>query len=138
MNRDELIMLQTHPLNQRVFIVGNSSLFEEGITSLLTLEIGLQVSSIKYTNDHALLDHIAQHRPQVIILNESSLVDPMYILELIFSSISLAGLCIIIMRLTDNMVDVYNMSQKTNARKLCKREQVILSKGDDLVAVVRG
>ena len=131
-------MLQTHPLNQRVFIVGNNSLFEEGVSHLLTLEIGLQVLSIKYTDDLALMEHIAQHRPQVIILNESSLVDPLCLLDRLCNIPWLVGVCIIIMRLADNIIDVYDMSPNLNVRKPIERQQFTLSKRDDLVAVVRG
>jgi hypothetical protein len=131
-------MLQTHPLKQRVFIVGDNSLFEEGVSHLLALEIGLQVSSIKYTDDLVLMENIAKHRPQVIILNESSLVDPLHLLEQLSEIPWLVGVCIIIMRLADSIVDVYDMSQRLTARKSVERQQYILSKRDDLVAVVRG
>jgi hypothetical protein len=138
MNRDEFIMLQTHPLNQRVFVVGNNSLFEEGVSHLLTLEIGLQVSSIKYTDDLTLMAHIATHRPQVIILNESSLADPLCLLDRLCDVPWLMGVCIIIMRLADNIIDVYDVSPNLDVRRLVERQQFTLSKRDDLVAVVRG
>lgn len=121
-------MLHSNSQTQRVFIVGDNSLFEEGITKLLACGSDLSVSGAKYTNDSALLDAIAQHRPDVIVVNESMPFDSSHILELLFMApLQQFAPTIIVMRLDNTMIDVYEMPKRFN-----------VTKRDELVAVVRG
>lgn len=122
---------------QRVLIFGES-IFEEGIANLLTDGADLLVSSAKYTDDLAFLDEIAQKRPDVILLNESMPQNTVRILKLLFSIPSLAGLRVIIVRLSDNLVDVYEMRQQAGAKNEYERQQINVTKRDELVAAVRG
>jgi hypothetical protein len=46
-------MLQSNFVQQRVFIVGDGSLFDEGITHLLTHETNFLVSHATYSDDLA-------------------------------------------------------------------------------------
>lgn len=131
-------MLPSNLSAQRVFIVGDNSLFEEGITHLLTFETDLQVSCVKYTDDLAFLADISQNRPDVILLNECVSLSPARILKLIHSIPLQAGLRIIIIRLSNTIIDVYDMPEQVVARKACERQQFTLTKRDDLVAAVRG
>ncbi len=122
---------------QRILIIG-ASIFEEGIASLLTIGTELQVSCAKYTDELAFLDDIAQNQPDVILLSESTLLDSARILNLLLSIPSLVGLRVIIIRLSDNMIDVYEMPKQVVARNEYERQQFIVTKLDELVAVVRG
>ena len=130
-------MLQTQSIPQHVFIVGDNTLFEECIKHLLAHETNLQVSSIKYTNELALLERIALYRPQIIILNESSLMAPISFIELLFAVYMVTGVRLIIMRDTDSLMDVYDISDKMNIRKPYKPQQYKLSEQNDLLAVIR-
>lgn len=112
---------------RRVFIVGNDSLFEEGITNLLSFGTDLAVSGTKYTDDPALLAAVIQHRPDVIVVNESMPFDAAHILDLIFSTPTLTALYVVIVRLGSNMVDVHEMPKRLS-----------VTKRDDLISVVRG
>ncbi|NOT04432.1 MAG: hypothetical protein HOP27_07510 [Anaerolineales bacterium] len=120
-------MLNSNLSTKRVFIVGDGSLFEEGITHLLTLGTDILVSGAKYTNDLALLDAVSQSQPDVILLNESTYINPTHILDLLFATPSLTALCIIIVRLGNSMIDVYEMPKR-----------FAITKRDELVAVVLG
>lgn len=122
---------------QRVLIFG-ASIFEEGIARLLTSGTDLQVSCAKYTNELAFLDEVAQNRPDVVLLNESTLLNKAHIFKLLFSIPSLAGLRVIITRLSNNKIDVYAMPNQVVARNGYERHQFIVTKQDELVAVVRG
>jgi len=113
--------------SRRVFIIGDNSLFGEGIAHLLTVETGLQVSNVKYINDLAFLDMVTQNRPDVILLNESASCDSAHILELLFSTPSLTALYVIVFRLSTSMVDVFEMPKRFT-----------ITERDELVAVVRG
>ena len=132
-------MLNPNLPARRVFIVGNNLLFEEGMAHLLTLGTGLDVSNIKYINDLAFLDMIGQGQPDVIVLNESTFIDSVHILEL-FSSIQLLlSLCIIIVRLGNNMVDVYKLPKNQISKgNIHERRQFTVTKRDDLIAIVHG
>ena len=130
-------MLQTQPITQHVFIVGDNTLFEECITQLLTHDTGLQVSSVKYTNELAFLEHIAIYRPHVIILNESIIMAPISFIELLFAAYMVTGVRLIIVRDSDSLMDVYDISDQMNIRKPCKPQQFKLSKQNDLLAVIK-
>jgi len=116
----------------RIFILG-ASIFEEGIAHLLKFSTDLQVSGAKYTNDSMFLEDIIQTQPDVILLNESSTLDPAHIFDILFSVPPLAGRRIIIVRLTNNMIDVYDFPCGDNLRRFHKRRQFIISKQDDLL-----
>ena len=122
----------------RIFIVGDDSIFEEGITHLLIRGTGMQVSSAKYIDDPAFLEAITKSQPDIILLNESALLDSAHFLELLFSSPSLAGSCVIVIRLTDILVDVYKMPKKILTGRIQRQQQVIVTKHEDLVDIVRG
>lgn len=120
-------MLQSNLSTKRVFIVGDGSLFEEGITHLLSFGTDIFVSGAKYTNDPALLEAVSHNQPDVILLNESTYINPTHILDLLFSTPSLTASYIIIIRLGNNMIDVYEMPKRFS-----------ITKRDELVAVVLG
>jgi len=120
-------MLHLNLPSRRVFIVGDNTLFEEGITKLLAYGTDLSVTGKKYTDDPAFLDAIAQNQPDVILLNESTAFDSAHILELLLSTPLLTALYIIIIRLSNNTVDVYEMPKR-----------YVITTPDDLVDVVQG
>ena len=130
-------MLQTQPITQRVFIVGDNTLFEECIQHLLAHGTGLQVTSIKYTDELTLLDRIAIYRPQAIILNESSLLVPVSFIELLFATYLAIAIRLIIVRDTDCVMDVYDISDQMKVRKPCKPQQFMLSTQNDLLTVIK-
>ena len=135
--RGKFAMPHSDQSTQRVLIFGES-IFEEGIANLLTDGVDLQVSSAKYTDDLAFLDEIEQKWPDVIVLNESIPRNTVRILKLLFSIPSLAGLRVVIIRLSDNMIDVYEMPKQTAAKNEYEPQQINVTKRDDLVAAVRG
>ena len=81
----------------------------------------------KYTDDLSFLEAVSQHKPDVILLNESMQVDSTHILNLIFSTPSLTPVYVVIVRLGSSIVDVYEMPKR-----------FAVTKGDELVAVVQG
>ena len=122
---------------QRVLVFGDS-IFEEGVANLLKDGADLHVSSAKYTDDLAFLAEIAEKRPDVLMLHESTPKNTVRILKLLFSIPALAGLRVIVIRLSDNMVDVYEMPKRVAARNEYKRKQINVTKPDKLMKVVRG
>src|SRR3972149_5039421 len=92
---------------QRVLVVESGSLLDEGVASLLAQESDLHVSGIAYANDTAFLQDISDARPDVILLNEAGPLDSVRILELLKSIPTLASLRVIVVRLDDNVIDMY-------------------------------
>lgn len=120
--------LSTH----RIFILG-VSIFEEGIAHLLKIGTDLQVLGTKYTNDIAFLEDITQSQPDVILLNESTPLNSGRMLDLLFSIPVLTQRRVIIVRLNNNVIDVYDFPYHALLRRLYKRRQFIVTKQDDLV-----
>ncbi|MBI5825913.1 MAG: hypothetical protein HZB18_17950 [Chloroflexi bacterium] len=130
-------MPHADPSTQRILIFG-ASIFEEGVAYLLTIGTDLHVSYAEYTNEIAFLDDVEQNQPNVILLNESTLLDLARILNLLFSIPSLVGLRVIIIRLIDNRIDVYEMPKQALSRNIYERHQFTVTERDELVALVRG
>ena len=118
---------------RNVLIVGERSLFQEGLEKLLSPETGMSVISAKYTNDPELLAAIAQTRPDVILVNESTTFDSAHILELLFSESALTILQVVVIRLDNNIVDVYEMPKRFVTTK-----RFVITRRDDFVDVVLG
>lgn len=112
---------------RRVFIVGNDSLFEEGLANLLSSGTGLSISGTKYKDDHTLLEEISHYQPEVIVVNESMPHDAAHILDLIFSTASVTAQYVMVVRLCSDIVDIHEMPKR-----------VSVTKCDELVSVVRG
>ena len=118
---------------RNVLIVGERSLFQEGLEKLLGPETGVSVTSAQYTNDSGVLAAVAQNRPDVILVNESPNLDTTHILELLFSKSSLTILYVIVVRLDNNIVDVYEMPKRFVTTK-----RFVITKRDEFVDVVLG
>lgn len=112
---------------RRVFIVGNDSLFEEGLANLLSSGTDLSISSTKYKDDHSLLEEIALYQPEVIVVNESMPHDSAHILDLIFSTTSVTAQYVMVVRLGSDIVDIHEMPKR-----------VSVTRRAELVSVVRG
>ena len=132
------MMLRSNFPFQRVFIVGAGSMFEEGILCLLTFDSDLQVSGSGYNDDASFLSDITQLQPDVILLNESTPLNPARLLELLSSIPKNAGRRVIIVRLNNNIIDVYDFPYRALLRKLHKRWQFIITKREDLIDIIHG
>ena len=130
-------MLHSALSTQRILIFGESS-FEEDIAGLLKSGVDLKVSCTQYTNELVFLLEIAQNRPDVILLNESTRLYKAHIFKLLFSIPSLAGLRIIVTRLGNNMIDVYALPKQVVERNAYERQQFIVTKPNELAAVLQG
>jgi len=130
-------MPHSNTSTQRILVLG-ASIFEEGIAHLLANETDLQVSCAQYTDDLAFLDDITRSRPDVILLDESTSLNLARILKRLFLMPSLSGLRVIIVRLSNNMIDVYKTPRQCVMGKTCERQQFTVTKRDELLSVVQG
>jgi hypothetical protein len=123
---------------KRVFIIGTGSMFDDGFTQLMTCGTGLHVSTTKYTNERGLLSAIEQNQPDVILLVEAGLPNPTRVLNMLSVTPSLASLRLIIVWLSNNVIDVYEKPLLTGAPAARKRQRIIIKTRDDLLAAVCG
>ncbi len=120
-------MLQSHLPIHRVCVVGENTLFEEGIVNMLSLGTKLTVTATKYIDDSAFLDTLALNKPDVILLNETMSYPVSHILELLHFNTTLTALYLIVIRLESNIVDIYSLPRR-----------VVINQRDELVALVQG
>lgn len=75
-------MLTSNFTQQSVFVVGESSLLDDGITQLLTTRTNSLVSRAVYSDELA----IKSNQSDVILICESGFMDTTHVLDLIFTS----------------------------------------------------
>ena len=130
-------MLQSNFTQERVFIVGDGSLFDEGITHLLTHGTNLLVSHATYSDDLAFLNIIESDRPDVILVNESGSLGTKRILDLVLPHPIVMGLRIVVVRLRNNEIDVYAGPIFVAGKMSYRPRRIIVKTGDDLLNAVR-
>jgi hypothetical protein len=131
------MLLQSNITQQHVTIVGDGSLFDQAITQLLTRRADLLVSRSVYSDELAFLNIIRQGRPDVILVNESGSLDAVRILDLVSSHPMVMGLCIVIVRLCNNVIDVYERPIFVVEKISCSSRRIIVRTGDDLLNALR-
>ena len=90
--------MQTIFTQPRVFIVGDGFLLDQGVTHMLTHETDLLISHALYSDDFAFLNVNTQDQPDMILVNESGLLNVEHILEFISSHPIVKGLLIIVVQ----------------------------------------
>lgn len=131
-------MLQSNFVQQqRVFVVGEGSLFDEGVTQLLAQETNLLVSRATYSDDPAFLNQIESDRPDVILVCESGSLDSARILALVSSHPKTRGLPVVVTRLDNNMLNVYARPVVVDGKMYSKPRRIIARTGNDLINNLR-
>ena len=135
-------MLDLNSTQQRVFIVGDGSLFDSAITRLVTYGADLIASHAIYSGLPTFLDLIkSDDWPDTILVNESGLLVAEHFFDLISTHIFssepiMLGLCIIVVRLGANVMDVYARPVFIDGKMFCKPHRISIPTGDDLLDAV--
>jgi hypothetical protein len=123
---------------KHVFIVGNGSLFDEGIDELLTRGSRLMVSHIIYPVDGTLLEVIKRDQPDAILICETDTLE----IEEIIDSLSIdpiaIGLCILAVRLSDPVIDVYEKPSLNTGRISYEPRSIVGGTTNDLIHLLNG
>ena len=98
---------------RRVLIVGNGSLFDEGLMSLLARETQLEVSSLTCTDEAEFLQHFDRERPEAIFLFEGSSLSVSRIFELIADLPDVPALRVITVLSEESKIEVYEKQHFT-------------------------
>ncbi len=135
-------MLDLNNTQQWIFIVGDGSLFDSGVTQLVTHGTDLQVSHAVYSDHPAFLDLIQWEAwPETILVNESGLLEADHILDLVSAQIVssepvIVGTQIIIVRISVNLIDVYTHPIFVGGKMFSKPRRISIRTGADLLNVV--
>jgi hypothetical protein len=124
---------------QHVFIVGEDSLFDEGVTNLLAQQTDLLLTHAKFSDERVFLDTIKQELPDVILVCESGSLDAARILDLVSSQALLVRLLlvvIVVIRLHNNVIDVYERPNIVAGKINFKPRQIIAETENDLLNIV--
>jgi hypothetical protein len=123
-------MLQPDYTQQRVFVIGEGSLFDEGVTHMLSQRPDLLVSRLIFGGGLGFLNHIRLAQPDVLLVCESTSLGTTDILDLFSSPPIMMELRIVIIRLRDNRIDVY-AEPTLVAGNISRRQQQITAKNED-------
>jgi hypothetical protein len=127
-------MLQTDLIQQRVTIVGQGLLLDDGVEHLLKLHRpNLIVSHVIYSSKLTFLIY-AVPQPDVILIVESSDMDTVHILDLLSSWPFVTKLRIIVIRLRNNIIDVYEEVKLVAGRISCDLRKITARNADDLLS----
>jgi hypothetical protein len=137
-------MLQLDDASQQVLIVGDGSLFHEGVTRLLNREASLQVSHVLYAPPaRAFLAKIKWEWPVVILGIESETLDANSVLGLVSSRRVhqyplLLRARIVFVRLSNNLIDVYARPVFVGGKLVYRPQKLVAKTSADLVDIVSG
>jgi len=109
-----------------VLIVGDQTLFEEGISKVLSNDPDLSITCASYTDDVSFLELINRTKPDVIMLNESSSLDLLHILEFLLFYPILENISVIVFRLESNVVDVIDLPRRVQVKKSADFKSLIM------------
>ena len=130
-------MLDSNFTQQRVFIVGDDSLFDEGVTDMLAQRTDFLVSHVTFSDDFAFMDTVRQDLPDVMLICESDSLDPVRILDLVSSHTIAMGLLVVVIRLYNNVVDIYERPIIVGGKMYFTSQQIIATTGNDLLNTIK-
>ena len=131
-------MLVSNFTQPHVLIIGDGSTFDKNVTQLLTHETNLLVSHTIYSEDLAFLNIIKwEHRPEVIVVNESGLLYLDHILKLLSLHPKVIGARIVVVRLYQNVVNVYARPIFVTEKMIFRPRRIIPLTDNNLMKAVR-
>ena len=110
---------------RRVLIVQSGSVLDEGVENLLMREADLEVSGRNYADEAAFVQDVVRTQPDAVVLNEAGPLNLARIMELLNDCPTLETVRVVIVRLDDNTIDVF------------ERQRVIATQVGDLVRLIR-
>ena len=126
-------MLNSSSTQQRVFIVGEGALLDDGITQLLEHKTNSLVSRAVHSDENA----IKSNESDAVLICESDSVDTSHILNLISSPGMAALLLIMIIRLRNNVIDIYPRPTFVAGKVAGRPQRIVARTGEDLVNALK-
>ena len=129
-------MLDLKSSPRRIFIVGDGSLFDEGLAKMVRFSTTLLVSHIVFSNEDVLLNLIERKQPDMILLSESGGLDIEQILESITINTLIIGLCIFVVHLGNFKLDAYERPGTVAERLPFQRRTITIRARNDLINIL--
>jgi len=117
-----------------VMIVGNGSLFDEGVAEMLTRRTDCVLSRSTYSDDFASLDNIGSDQLDVILVCESGSLKATRIFALVSTRPMVTGPRVVVIRLRNNVIDVYPRPTFVSGKISGKPRRITAMTCDDLVS----
>ena len=130
-------MLEINHAQQRVFIVGDGSLFDEGITRLLARDTALQVSHLVYSDKLAFLHIISNNQPDLILFCEAGTLNTDQLIADLSSTTLMLGLCIFVIHSSNLTVDAYERSGSPAEKQPFQRHSTVASTSHELLSILK-
>lgn len=131
------LMLPVHSSQIDIVVLGNGSLFDEGVGSLLIGNSQLNISRILYTNDKALVQRVKADRPQAVFLNEFDPLETDHLIGLIFSIPNVAIKWIVVTHLENNVIDIHNKPAEKVLSGRWQTHSVTVRSKEELIVLAR-
>jgi hypothetical protein len=123
---------------KRLLIIGDGSIFDEGVTQMLQQDANMLISHPIYSDDLAFLNMFQMiARPDFILVCEFRSLDTAYILNSISSHPTMMGLPLVVIKLSNTVIDLYARPIIVAGKISSKPRQIHVRKVDDLLNVVR-
>ena len=129
-------MLDSNSTPSDVLIIGEGSLFDEGITALLQRSTNLAVSHVVYSTEPALMNVVQRAAPDVILVCQSGSLNTKQIVDSISINPLMLGLCIFVVRLSSPIVDIYQQPIQDGGKTFHPPRNVLAWTTNDLINIL--
>lgn len=99
---------------KRVLVIGDGSLFDDGIIYLLNYQPNLILTHAKYQDDVSILHAVEQNQADILILAWVGPMNLKYILGMLMSVQTSAQIRLVVLRLETNQIEIYERDNSTN------------------------
>ena len=121
-----------------VLIIGDGSLFPQGVTQLLNQHSEALIHRMEAVDDRVLINEIESNHHKVVVVAETAVREAKHVVSLIFSTPSLLEvvLRIIVVRYHDRTIDVFDQAGPRGNGAGYVRKRIIDGTSEDLVRFV--
>jgi hypothetical protein len=125
-------MCNSYP-SGRIFVLGDGTLLDEGISSMLILHSQLSVTRILYTDDNTLYDRVNFEHPYAIFINEFDALDTERVVRLIFSVPLAFVRYVIVVHIENSKLDVYDRPITPALAMMYRRKSIVVNTTEEFI-----
>jgi hypothetical protein len=104
--------------------------------ALIALGTNMSVAYVNFANESLLLNYIVHYKPGTVLLTESGSFDSAHVLELLSQHPSAMGSSIVIIRLCNNVIDIYEKPDLAKGMMFRQVRQINARNKDDLLSAM--
>lgn len=118
---------------RQALLVGNETLFENGVNDLLHYRANMSVTHVQYQDDSSILRDVVRHRPDVVVLILSRAMNLEYIVGLLMSVQQISRLRLVLLSLDTIEIEIYERGEGTDD---VKSTNIMAANVDDFLRAV--